>query len=237
MKNDLAFCKEYKSDESLYYSDYTRHSEPVASAQENYNACVEIFNRGKVLITHESTPKSVAISLRRTDTQTKFSIQGVESGAFSCRALPSNKGKLTPDSVVEVTENMTVLCTRAAVKRGEDLYYPNDAIQVGTSQGVSYVVEVNEETIYGPAKQSATKQLLAALERQSARVPLLEKEIASGKIELHPFFVTSGPKGLDGSVGPKWAWGEVVGKPQKDFSAFTVVMRDTHETSRSRPRT
>lgn len=219
VKNDSSFCKAYKLDESLYFSDYSSESEPVVAAQANYNQCLEILNRGKVIVTHSIVPGNVTFSFVKTDTQTEFSVQGVVSNNHKC-IVPGDGKRLNENSVVKKDGNFTIQCTRSPTKRGEDLYYPFDSIQIGTSQGASYSVDIAEETIYGPAKQSSAKREISRLEAKTLRIDALEKQIKEDKIEYYGFWITSGPRGLDGAFGQKWAWGEINGKAQNEWEAL-----------------
>lgn len=209
--NSSEFCKAYEQEQASVSVNKSFVVEPIVAAQENFNQCMETANRSSTAITHLAEPGQVAIAINKYDSQKLFSLQGVNTKTFQCRIAGSSQ-LLAVNSRLDIDKPSTIQCTRSGEKRPEgDTYYPPDAIIVGTSQGVAYRVSLAEETVLGPAKQSKAKAEIDRLRPIAARADELERSILSDRLELRPFYRTSGSdRGF--VTGPEFNWYELNGK-------------------------
>lgn len=215
VQSDSRFCSVYEENAEFFIdSDYT-YTKPAIEAQRNFNQCMLIAGSGNVSVTHSHKPGSVVFHFRRHDSETDFMIQGLATNTFTC-TIPGVEGDgkdktLDAHSVVKIDRNFNIFCTRAGELRGEDTYYSYDNIQIGTNLASPYSVEIFEETIYGPAKQSmASKNMQRLTEEKlslTRNVAKLLNEIEDNKLEVHFFYVHSGPRGLSRPIGTLKEWG------------------------------
>jgi hypothetical protein len=209
--NDSSFCSAYKKFAFAYYSNHSHTSAPVVAAQSNFNECEQILRGSQVSIKHEFSPGSVTFSFLFHGTQTPLQIQGltVESPTqpFSC-SVPGTSPllKLSPTTAYTAKSNFSIVCTRAGQPVGGDVYYGPDIIRIGTSQGASYTVHVDEDTIYGPTNQSAVK---AELERL--------RPYENSTLFITPFHVMSGGDGGPSLTGELWPWDWIANRPQNTW--------------------
>jgi hypothetical protein len=251
--NNSEFCRAFNEDSSLalQLNEYT--SIPVANAQQNFNQCMSIANGASTAITHTDQPGQVAISINKYDVRRLFSVQGVSSRTFACQ-IPGVRGALTPASKVQINEPQTIMCTRAPNDSGPaagapadagavvdaiaDKYYEPDEIAIGTSEGTAYTISVERETIYGPSRQSDAKATISRLEPLATRAPQLENSILNDKLEILPFYQTSGPN-RGGVSGVEFGWYDFGGKDATQIAEIVknrmcpdaVLAKVSHVTS------
>jgi hypothetical protein len=119
--------------------------------------------------------------------------------------------------------NFNIVCKRDPISKGEDKYYEFSTIQIATNLGVPYSLAINEETIYGPARQSNAASQIGALAYRSAdlerSVTALRGELEKVRVTTHFFYVHSGESGLVRPVGDIRSWYDVIGKSEKDVNA------------------
>ncbi|MEZ5492005.1 MAG: hypothetical protein R3F50_17090 [Gammaproteobacteria bacterium] len=211
-----SFCRAYEEDESLFGYEYNFTSNPVIEAQKNLNQCIQISRRGNVVITHEKAPGSVIFHFGLTSTETNFSIQGVTSNTFSCQISRQNRRpvQLSTGSFVPVVNNFNIVCQqKAEISLGNE-YYPFDTIMIANNIDSPYVVSVNEETIFGPTRQSEAKQQIESLESSNSvlsnTIDRLNEDIASASVSHHFFYVHSGERGLVNPAGDFRDWYSVM---------------------------
>jgi hypothetical protein len=201
--NNSSFCDAYRRDTFINFASHTYASSPVPAAQTNFNQCETILQGSKVSVTHEQSPGSVAISFQFHDAQTQLQIQGVTmdspSQPFSCVAVPGNNQPLEESSSPTFRSNFTIQCKRAGQHQADgNVYYGPDVIRVGTSQGASYTVVVDEDTIYGPTDQKKVQSELDLL-----------RPFANSTLSITGFNATSGPDPKGALFGENVGWGTV----------------------------
>src|SRR5690606_17226366 len=113
-------------------------------------------------------------------------------------------GVLTSKSRIERKSNFTIQCERPGEVRGDDVYFAPDVISLGTTQGMSYTIDLSRETIYGPALQSEVAETIRRLEGELARLRPYE----GATLKLFPYHAISGPNGNGGLKGQLWSWGD-----------------------------
>jgi hypothetical protein len=221
--NDQSFCREYEADSSLDVDMASLRTVPVVEAQKNFNQCVGLFLKG-VTVRHDVGPDSggVLVHFSLGSPETNFVIQGVRAPGFECsiprRFWPSID--LDEDSYEHMDRNFNIVCRREPKLVGKDKFYDFATIQIGTNLDIPYSLTINEETIYGPARQSNAATQIRALTKRVSELDLevkaLRGQMEKVKVTNHYFYSHSGPKGLSRAIGEILPFYDVVYKKSDD---------------------
>ena len=193
------FCD---ASEKMNYEWGTKSSlliEPLNGATANFNQCLRIWASGQGEITHEvGNPGLVAISIRIPDQNRIFEIQGV-SGDFECTVpnrsilgvLPDTKLHQTSSLVLRSSE--TITCKRGPKSFPRGGYrYPRGTILVGTSAGITYNIQINDDEIFGPATKRESdaeiEKLRAEALRQKNENTAILRSMDEVRIESHVLY-------------------------------------------------
>lgn len=173
--------------------------EPLEGATANFNQCLRIWATGQGEITHEiGSPGLVAISVRVPDQNRIFEIQGI-SGDFKCTIPNRSLLGILPATTLNQTSSLvlrrseTITCTRAPASfpRG-GFKYPRGSILVGTSAGITYNIQVNDDEVFGPATKreadAEIEKLQAELFKQRSENAAILEMMDGVRIESHALY-------------------------------------------------
>jgi hypothetical protein len=104
--------------------------------------------------------------------------------------------ELTSTTKIHMEKDFNVICERTPKPMAGKNYFPPGTITVASSNASTYSIDMNEETVFGPALQSKAaateKQLRAQLEAAEALAQKRKEQIETARIEIKPFIVPSG---------------------------------------------